>query len=49
MFRSSLNLQLGLQNSPVLNPVDNAVWRALQQKMYQQHVSSPDELKEKIQ
>jgi len=36
-------------NSPDLNPIDFAVWRALQQKVYQQHVSSLGELKEKIQ
>jgi len=36
-------------NSPDLNPIDYAVWRALQQKVYQQHVSSMHALKEKIQ
>ena len=35
-------------NSPDLNPVDYAVWGALQQMVYRDHVSGLEDLKEKI-
>ena len=35
-------------NSPDLSPVDNTVWRALQERVYRTKISDVDEMKRRI-